>query len=59
MLNGGSHLVQWEETQDNLKLTMQRNVYGLHAPMRLLMERRIVADVRNIIISTSSFLTCC
>ncbi|SJL05303.1 uncharacterized protein ARMOST_08669 [Armillaria ostoyae] len=37
-------LESWEETQDNLKLTMQRNVYGLHAPMRLLMERRIVAD---------------
>jgi len=33
----------WEETQDNLKLTLQRNLYGMHAPMRLLMERKIVA----------------
>ncbi|KAF8557364.1 hypothetical protein OG21DRAFT_1482245 [Imleria badia] len=36
-------LSRWEETQDNLKLTMLRNVYGLHAPARLLMERKIVA----------------
>uniref|UniRef100_A0A0W0F9T9 Proteasome maturation factor UMP1 n=1 Tax=Moniliophthora roreri TaxID=221103 RepID=A0A0W0F9T9_MONRR len=34
-------LENWEETQDNLKLTMMRNVHGLHAPMRLLMERKI------------------
>ena len=37
---------QWAETQDNLKLNMQRNVYGMHAPMRLLMERKIVTQVR-------------
>ncbi|KAK0506522.1 proteasome maturation factor UMP1-domain-containing protein [Armillaria luteobubalina] len=37
-------LESWEETQDNLKLTIQRNIYGLHAPMRHLMERRIVID---------------
>ncbi|TRM62891.1 proteasome maturation factor UMP1 [Schizophyllum amplum] len=36
-------LENWAETQDNLKLSMQRNVYGLHAPMRLLMERKIVS----------------
>ncbi|ESK98175.1 hypothetical protein Moror_354 [Moniliophthora roreri MCA 2997] len=36
-------LENWEETQDNLKLTMMRNVHGLHAPMRLLMERKIVS----------------
>ncbi|KIY66811.1 proteasome maturation factor UMP1 [Cylindrobasidium torrendii FP15055 ss-10] len=36
-------LENWEETQDNLKLTMQRDIYGMHAPMRLLMERKIVA----------------
>ncbi|KAF8891556.1 proteasome maturation factor UMP1 [Mucidula mucida] len=36
-------LESWDETQDNLKLTMQRNVYGMHAPMRLLMERKIVS----------------
>ncbi|KAF8887756.1 proteasome maturation factor UMP1 [Infundibulicybe gibba] len=35
-------LENWEETQDNLKLNLQRNLYGMHAPMRLLMERKIV-----------------
>lgn len=38
--------MQWEETQDNLKLTLQRNLYGMHAPVRLLMERKIVSSVR-------------
>ncbi|EJU03192.1 proteasome maturation factor UMP1 [Dacryopinax primogenitus] len=37
-------LENWEETQDNLKLNMQRNLYGLHAPVRLLMERRAVSQ---------------
>ncbi|KAJ6627008.1 proteasome maturation factor UMP1 [Mycena sp. CBHHK59/15] len=36
-------LENWEETQDNLKLTLQRNIHGMHAPMRLLMERKIVS----------------
>ncbi|KAI6005021.1 proteasome maturation factor UMP1 [Pisolithus orientalis] len=36
-------LAHWEETQDNLKLTMLRDLYGLHAPARLLMERRAVS----------------
>ncbi|TCD69949.1 hypothetical protein EIP91_005538 [Steccherinum ochraceum] len=36
-------LENWEETQDNLKLTMLRNVYGLHAPVRMLLERKSVA----------------
>ncbi|KAI9572603.1 proteasome maturation factor UMP1-domain-containing protein [Boletus coccyginus] len=31
------------ETQDNFKLTMLRNLYGVHAPARLAMERKIVA----------------
>jgi proteasome maturation protein len=42
--NLGSRLENWDETQDNAKLTLQRNAYGLHAPMRLLMERKIVAS---------------
>ena len=36
---------QWEEAQDNVKLTLLRDLYGLHAPARLLMERKIVASV--------------
>lgn len=37
--------LQWEETQDNLKMTMQRNLFGLHLPVRQMMERKIVAAV--------------
>ncbi|KZT68763.1 proteasome maturation factor UMP1 [Daedalea quercina L-15889] len=36
-------LENWDATQDNLKLTMQRNAFGLHMPMRTLMERKIVS----------------
>ncbi|KAI0089738.1 proteasome maturation factor UMP1 [Irpex rosettiformis] len=35
-------LENWEATQDNLKLNLHRNVYGMHAPIRLLMERKLV-----------------
>ncbi|PPQ72678.1 hypothetical protein CVT26_002894 [Gymnopilus dilepis] len=38
-----ARLQNWEATQDNLKLTLERNLYGMHAPMRRLMERKIVA----------------
>ncbi|KIM47965.1 hypothetical protein M413DRAFT_439661 [Hebeloma cylindrosporum] len=38
-------LENWEATQDNLKLNLERNLYGMHAPMRRLMERRIVASM--------------
>jgi len=37
-------LDKWEETQDVLKLNLQRNLYGLHLPVRQLMERKIVSD---------------
>ncbi|CEL57565.1 Proteasome maturation protein OS=Bos taurus GN=POMP PE=2 SV=1 [Rhizoctonia solani AG-1 IB] len=35
-------LENWEATQDNLKLNLRRNMYGMHAPVRLLMERKAV-----------------
>ncbi|CAG7847922.1 SubName: Full=Related to UMP1-proteasome maturation factor {ECO:0000313/EMBL:CCA73905.1} [Serendipita indica DSM 11827] len=35
---------QWEQTQDDLKLNLYRNIYGLHAPVRMMMERKIVAQ---------------
>jgi len=37
-------LENWEATQDNLKLTLERNLFGMHAPMRRLMERKIVSN---------------
>ncbi|KAI0736056.1 proteasome maturation factor UMP1 [Earliella scabrosa] len=39
-----SRLENWEATQDNLKLQMQRQLFGLHMPMRLMMERKIVSQ---------------
>lgn len=38
-------LEQWDETRDNFKLTTMRNIYGIGAPVRTLMERRIVGHV--------------
>ncbi|KDR85243.1 hypothetical protein GALMADRAFT_233988 [Galerina marginata CBS 339.88] len=42
-----SRLENWEATQDNLKLTLERNIYGMHAPMRRLMERKIVGSTTH------------
>ncbi|CCA73905.1 related to UMP1-proteasome maturation factor [Serendipita indica DSM 11827] len=39
-----SRLENWEQTQDDLKLNLYRNIYGLHAPVRMMMERKIVAQ---------------
>lgn len=50
---------QWDETQDNLQLNMLRNAQGLHAPMRLLMERKIVGYVRFSIASVVSLPSRC
>ncbi|KAG5646862.1 hypothetical protein DXG03_001938 [Asterophora parasitica] len=46
-------LQNWEATQDNAKLTVQRNIYGMHAPMRLLMERKIVAQTSPFVAAMS------
>ncbi|KAI0820614.1 proteasome maturation factor UMP1 [Trametes gibbosa] len=37
-------LENWEATQDNLKLQMHRQLFGLHMPMRILMERKLVSQ---------------
>ncbi|ORY73076.1 proteasome maturation factor UMP1 [Leucosporidium creatinivorum] len=37
-----NRLEGWEETQENLQMTLQRSMYGLHAPVRHMMERNIV-----------------
>ncbi|KAH9994390.1 proteasome maturation factor UMP1 [Russula vinacea] len=38
-----ARLENWDDTQRSFKLTTHRNIYGLHAPMRQLMERKIVS----------------
>ncbi|KAF8349858.1 hypothetical protein F5887DRAFT_1059113 [Amanita rubescens] len=37
------HLDSWDSTQDNLRLNLKRDAYGIHLPMRLLMERKLVS----------------
>lgn len=44
-----------------MKLTLQRNIEGLHAPVRLLMERKIVSSVRlsfSLFSSTPGLILC-
>ncbi|KAK4055441.1 hypothetical protein OIO90_003279 [Microbotryomycetes sp. JL221] len=43
-----SRLEQWEETQENFQMTLQRNMFGLHAPVRLQMERAIVKQTPSV-----------
>ncbi|CAG8626275.1 2646_t:CDS:2 [Paraglomus brasilianum] len=42
-----NRLARWEETQTNLKLTFERRIYGLHAPMRRMMEKKIVSNLHR------------
>ncbi|GAA5937241.1 hypothetical protein JCM3775_001589 [Rhodotorula graminis] len=37
-----NRLAQWDSTRENLALTLARTTYGLHAPVRLGMERALV-----------------
>ncbi|KAJ2720109.1 hypothetical protein GGI07_004821 [Coemansia sp. Benny D115] len=39
-----SRLENWESSQLNTKLHMQRKIYGLHAPMRTMMELQSVGQ---------------
>lgn len=38
-------MAQWEETQEQLRFTMQRNAFGMHMPIRQAMERQLVSHV--------------
>ncbi|KAI9487754.1 MAG: proteasome maturation factor UMP1-domain-containing protein [Benjaminiella poitrasii] len=37
-----SRLNQWEETQWELKLNLARQAYGMHAPIKMMMEKSII-----------------
>ncbi|KAJ2697953.1 hypothetical protein FB645_005783 [Coemansia sp. IMI 203386] len=39
-----SRLANWEDSQLKMKLHMQRSLYGLHAPMRTMMEIQSVGS---------------
>ncbi|GAA6004404.1 Ump1p [Rhodotorula paludigena] len=39
-----NRIAQWDATRENLEMTLQRNMYGVHAPVRLMMERQLVSS---------------
>ncbi|CAG8780049.1 9927_t:CDS:2, partial [Gigaspora rosea] len=41
-------VTEWKETQTNLKLTLQRRIYGIHAPLRHMIERSIVSKAERL-----------
>jgi hypothetical protein len=41
---------QWQSTQTQMKMTLQRNVYGIALPLRTMIEKRIVAEVSSLIL---------
>ncbi|KAJ3302186.1 hypothetical protein HDU76_005561 [Blyttiomyces sp. JEL0837] len=43
-----NHLSKWDETQEALRMTMLSDVYGMHAPLRLKMEKHLVSQKRRI-----------
>ncbi|KAI9499312.1 proteasome maturation factor UMP1 [Zychaea mexicana] len=47
-------LENWQESQWELKLNMARQVHGMHAPMRMMMERDIVSQRQRMPVLPSS-----
>ncbi|KXS12505.1 hypothetical protein M427DRAFT_59448, partial [Gonapodya prolifera JEL478] len=46
----------WAATKTNLKYNMYRTMYGVHAPIRLQMERALVSQPRRLpVLPTSNF----
>ncbi|KAF9956429.1 hypothetical protein BGZ65_002737 [Modicella reniformis] len=35
-------LAEWENTQEELKMSLARNTFGMHAPIKMAMERSLV-----------------
>ncbi|KAG4104542.1 proteasome maturation factor UMP1-domain-containing protein [Neocallimastix lanati (nom. inval.)] len=42
-----TRLEHWDETQNRLQMTMFRNSYGAHVPIRLQMEKAIVSQLNR------------
>jgi len=42
-----ARLENWDETQNKLHMTMLRNSYGMHVPIRLQMEKAIVSQINR------------
>ncbi|CAO3574683.1 unnamed protein product [Mortierella alpina] len=42
-----NRLAEWDNTQMELKMNMARNMYGMHAPIKMAMERSLVIKARG------------
>ncbi|ORX64040.1 proteasome maturation factor UMP1 [Anaeromyces robustus] len=42
-----ARLENWDETQNKLHMSMLRNSYGIHVPIRLQMEKAIVSQINR------------
>ncbi|KAG0249522.1 D-tyrosyl-tRNA(Tyr) deacylase [Mortierella polycephala] len=42
-----NRLAEWDNTQLELKMNMARNMYGMHAPIKMAMERSLVTKARG------------
>ncbi|KAF9187716.1 hypothetical protein BGZ51_004426 [Haplosporangium sp. Z 767] len=42
-----NRLAEWDNTQLELKMNMARNMYGMHAPIKMAMERALVTKARG------------
>ncbi|CAO3642196.1 unnamed protein product [Cunninghamella echinulata] len=51
-----NRLAEWNENQWELKLSMARQTYGLHAPIKMMMEREIVSKRQRLPVLPSSNL---
>ncbi|KAI8879285.1 proteasome maturation factor UMP1 [Backusella circina FSU 941] len=51
-----NRLNQWEETQWELKLNLARQAYGMHAPIKMMMEKSIVEKRQHMPMFPSSNL---
>ncbi|PIA17667.1 proteasome maturation factor UMP1 [Coemansia reversa NRRL 1564] len=49
-----ARLTNWDNSQLGIKLHMQRRVYGLHAPMRTMMELQAVGQTPSLLNSRAS-----
>lgn len=43
-----NRLAEWDNTQLELKMSMARNMYGMHAPIKMAMERSLVTKARGV-----------
>ncbi|KAG0175616.1 hypothetical protein DFQ30_003366 [Apophysomyces sp. BC1015] len=49
-----NRLGQWEESRWELKLNMARQAYGMHAPIKMMMERNLVSQRQRLPVLPSS-----